>query len=393
MKRKISLFLLIFVTIFSLANLKVGVNAEVKWQYMVYATDLHVGDQIVIASYYHPYALSATRNEKNIPHASVNKTSTYLTVNEDIQIITLEEGSVAGSFAFNVGNGYLAATSSTENTLQVQPYIDDNASWKITIGDATTRIFAQGSNTYKYLRYDEENGIFTCFNDDYFKPSPCIYKCLDDYYTETKSLFKEYYNNGSYTKESVLNVNTELLDEVSNYFHASASVRYRKTVYTLNDLTMYTSVDGLSYDESSYSKYENVVVDGVKKVYHSGLNNPYYVDWTSVEDKFITLFDLSIHLFIGWKLDSDGAYYFNLRTTTSADSENRMTMMAREFVAPMWLAPNAETNNFAYIQFSKITVQEINDTLVIKLYVSETDSGKLLEGSDLVFSQVTITKN
>ena len=72
-----------------------------------------------------------------------------------------------------------------------------------------------------------------------------------------------------------------------------------------------------------------------------------------------------------------------------------MKDMAREFVAPMWLATSEAAK---YVTFTKLTVQEISGALVMKLWVSSVDSGKLVAGAEkdssnnYVFSQATITE-
>jgi len=78
---------------------------------------LKVGDQIIIAAKSENYAMSTTQNTNNRGSAAVTKSGNTLTYGSDVQIITLEAGKVAGTFAFNVGNGYLYAASTSSNYL------------------------------------------------------------------------------------------------------------------------------------------------------------------------------------------------------------------------------------------------------------------------------------
>ena len=236
-----------------------------------------------------------------------------------------------------------------------------------------TKIYSYGEpNRHKA----DELGICTVCNQ------------MEGTYTASQSvrlLFEKYYNHGYYTKDSVLNVNEAAIDEIKTYFHASASIRYRRTVYTPNALEMVTSVDGVSYS-NSISRYEDK--DG--KVYHTGLGDDYYVNWSSVEDKFVTLDDFINDNSIYWTY-SNGVYTHNLSSPTFVDGddvEDDMTRMAREFVAPMWLAPDKYNCN--YHKFTKLTVEVINEALVIKLYVDGLNSGILVDGANDVFSQVSI---
>lgn len=197
-----------------------------------------------------------------------------------------------------------------------------------------------------------------------------------------KLLFEEYYNNGTYTKDSVLNVNSATMEEVQVYFHNSQDVRYRKTEYTPEGLTMTTSVEGTTYEnESTYTNGNNCVN-------HTGFGGDWTVtEYTSVEEWFVTLKDFSETTLTGWTVEG-GVYTYAL-TATTLETEHAMTTMAREFVAPMWLAPNAD--NYNYVTFTKLTVENTGKALVMKLYVSEGNSGQLVENSNLIFSQATIT--
>ena len=193
------------------------------------------------------------------------------------------------------------------------------------------------------------------------------------------ALFNSYYNDGSYTKDSILYTNEMSDAETKKYFHASADIKYRRTVYSSNGLTMTTSTDGDTYSgESTYTNDNG-------KVKHTGIGGTYTVNKASVEDWFVTLYDFKNASAEGWSYDN-GVYSYNLKAAT-ATTEDEMTRMAREFVAPMWLAPNSE--NFAYAPFNKLTVSVENDKLVMRLFTSTTDAGKL-SSTDGLFSQVTI---
>jgi hypothetical protein len=86
---------------------------------------------------------------------------TYLA--DDAQIIVLEEGIVSGTYAFNVGNGYLAASSSSSNYLKTVAALDENGSWAITISDGLATIKAQGDKTRNTLQYNTGSPRFSCY--------------------------------------------------------------------------------------------------------------------------------------------------------------------------------------------------------------------------------------
>lgn len=391
MKRKISLFLLIFVALFTLvcANIKVSA-ADGEWKLVTDANTLEAGDQIVIVAKDDDYALSTVQNSNNRGRVAITKGTNKVTINNDVQIISLEAGTKTGSFAFNVGNGYLYAaggTSTKNNHLRTSTSKTAAASWTVSISDSIATIKTVDETVVKnWMRYNSSSSIFSCYSSG--QADVVIYELVGSVDNDAKvlELFDDFYNNGTYVKESVLNVNQESIKDVNAYFHAGAVAPYRMTTYSKNSLSMVTkNASNENYDQSTLSVYENISGGGVK---HYGLGQEYTTNWTDYDQKFVTLKDFKESNIKGW-VSSAGVYTFNLVETTST-TEDEMTRMAREFVAPMWLAPNS--SNYNYVVFEKLTVQKVEDTLIMKLYVKSTNSGKLNSGSDLIFSQVEIKK-
>jgi hypothetical protein len=125
------------------------------------ASQLTIGDSIVIG--YENYAMGASagnyRNKTDM--MTSGGVITYLA--DDAQIILLEEGVVNGTFAFNVGNGYLVASSSSSNYVATSTVLDANGSWKIVINDGLAVITAQGDKTRKILQYNTSAPRFSCY--------------------------------------------------------------------------------------------------------------------------------------------------------------------------------------------------------------------------------------
>ena len=138
-------------------------NAEEAWNLVTDASFLAVGKEIVIVASDSDYALGADKgNNRNA--ATITKDGDTITINSDVQIITLEAGKVANTFAFNVGTGYLYAASSSSNNLKTKTTLDNNGSWNITIdanGVATIR--AQGTYTRNWLRKNSNSALFSCY--------------------------------------------------------------------------------------------------------------------------------------------------------------------------------------------------------------------------------------
>lgn len=126
---------------------------------------LSVGDKIVIAATNANYALSTTQSGNNRPQAVITKSGNEITIGNDTQIITLEAGTIDGTFAFNVGDGYLYAAHSSKNYLRTQTTNDDNGSWSITIdANGVATVKANGSNTRNWMRYNSSSSIFSCYS-------------------------------------------------------------------------------------------------------------------------------------------------------------------------------------------------------------------------------------
>ena len=286
----------------------------------------------------------------------------------------------------NKGNSLLSNASYSNSYLNTISYSDGKVLIKgvgtsENIGNVTLQYFNNsGQERFRYYHTQQQAVNLYKLSDGSVEPETPVEP--EDKTEEVTALFTEYYGEGTYTKDSVLNTNKIADAEVKKYFHAGADTKYRRTEYYPEGLTMTTSTDGSTYSNESIYTNDN------GQVKHTGLGGSFTVNQPSVEDWFVTLKDFKDSTLEGWVLEN-GVYTYALEATT-ATTEHEMTRMAREFVAPMWLAPNAV--NYSYAIFDKLTVQEVNNQLVMKLYVAADYSGILETGSDLVFSQVTISK-
>lgn len=185
-------------------------------------------------------------------------------------------------------------------------------------------------------------------------------------------LFNEYYNNGSYTKETTIYVDAEKVnDDAGRYFHAQASDLVRKTVYTEGKLVMTTTEhpEEVGYKNVDGNMVRFHVVDGVEK-------NDFSVKNTTVEDYYVTLFDFmsgvagstygKFDLASGWTYES-GIY---------KNSSKDVLEAFRLFVAPMWI--NTDTN---YITYELATVEVVGTQLVMKLWVNAENVGLFADGT------------
>ena len=159
-------------------NGKTDVKTVQIWELCTDSSDLAVGDQIVLVASSNERALSLTQNTNNRAATKIVKEDDSITINDDVQIITLEEGVVENTFAFNVGDGYLYAPSSASNHLRTKTAIDANGSWSITIDEgAVANIVAQGESTINVLQYNSNNHIFSCYTST--QEAILIYKLVE----------------------------------------------------------------------------------------------------------------------------------------------------------------------------------------------------------------------
>ena len=134
---------------------------EGVWTKVTDATTLIEGAEVVIVAEESDYALSTTQKTNNRGQGEVIKDGDAVCFGEDVQILTIERGTVAGSWAFYTGDGYLYAASKSSNHLKTQATKDDNGSWNVTIADGVTSIVAQGENTHNVLQYNTD--LFSCY--------------------------------------------------------------------------------------------------------------------------------------------------------------------------------------------------------------------------------------
>lgn len=143
-----------------------GIKSDdtVEYELVTDASMLSVGSQIIIAASASNFAISTTQNGNNRGTAAITKTENKITnPGADVQILTLEDGTEAGTFAFNTGNGYLYAVSGG-NYLRTKANLDNTASWQVTIANGVATIKSIGTSDDRYLKYNSSSKIFSCYN-------------------------------------------------------------------------------------------------------------------------------------------------------------------------------------------------------------------------------------
>lgn len=147
------------------------------------ASHLTAGDKVIIVAKDSNFALSATQNNNNRGQVAITKNSNNtVEFYNDVQILTLEEGTTSGTFALYTGSGYLYAASSSANHLKTQTTKDANASWSIVINPTggVATVVAKGTYTHNTMQYNQTSSLFSCYDSASQKPI-CIYKLVGEY--------------------------------------------------------------------------------------------------------------------------------------------------------------------------------------------------------------------
>ncbi len=131
------------------------------------ASTLAAGDKILIAYVEDntPLVMSTTQNSNNrsaTNDVTLNSDGT-LTPGDAAQIITLEKDDK--NFLFNVGTGYLYASSNSANQLKTHAKKDNSSATVSISGNGNATIEFQGDYSHNSLRYNPNNGspIFSCY--------------------------------------------------------------------------------------------------------------------------------------------------------------------------------------------------------------------------------------
>ena len=187
-------------TTFTVKAVKEGMedSKEVSFAYTIYVppvlgedqavlvtdiSQLQSGDRILIVTKDYDFALGTTQKDNNRDYAEVIKAYDKLSYNEFAQIITLESGVEADTWALYATNGettgYLYAPEDSGNLLRTQSGKDLNGSWTITINsDGTAAITSRLDKKSNTIRYNTV-GIFSCYGATGQKPV-CIYELIEE---------------------------------------------------------------------------------------------------------------------------------------------------------------------------------------------------------------------
>ncbi|MDY2720798.1 MAG: bacterial Ig-like domain-containing protein, partial [Candidatus Faecousia sp.] len=164
-KRLLSMLLVVCMVFTLLPTVALTASAATgDYELVTDASTLKVGDSIVIVASASNYALGTKQNSNNRDAVSVTKGDGTVTIGDTVQVLTLEEGTVSGTFGLYTGSGYLYAASSSKNYLKTQDTNNANGSWTITItSTGVATIKANGTNTRNIIKKNTSSALFSCY--------------------------------------------------------------------------------------------------------------------------------------------------------------------------------------------------------------------------------------
>lgn len=141
---------------------------QVVYKLVKSAAELKVGSEVIIAAKEFGYAISTMQATNNRAQAEIIKSEDgqrILNPTPVVQIFTLAEGTVANTYSFDTGKGYIYAAGGTkDNHLKTKAGKDGNASFSISVSDTgVARLEAQGTSTHNVLLYNSTSSVFACY--------------------------------------------------------------------------------------------------------------------------------------------------------------------------------------------------------------------------------------
>lgn len=156
------------VTFYALLTWVDMANAGEIYKLVTNQAQIAGGKKVVITASGSDRALSTTQNTNNRSAVEIAKGSENTLIfaeGEGVQILTLENSAVSGSYGLYTGSGYLYAASSSGNQLKTKSTLDANGSFKITVNsDGTCTVIAQGTNSKNNLLYNSQSNLFSCYS-------------------------------------------------------------------------------------------------------------------------------------------------------------------------------------------------------------------------------------
>lgn len=392
---------------------EVNAAAGDTYKLVTNVSELSAGDRIIIVASGSDYALGTTQNSNNRNAVAITKDGDTVTGTDVVQDIVLENGNTTGTFAFNVGTGYLYAASSSSNYLRTETTLSANSSWSISITEAgVATVTAKGDNTRNLLKKNSSSALFSCYGSGQSDIS--IYELVpSETYAKIANTVDIYYNEGIYTKKTNINISDDALNElqvkhpdltIADYYHGGANAE-RTTYYNGTALLMgnidgtFKGVNGVTTGiNSGYGLGENgsmthfkLNADGNTVTYDYTVAKGQHDNWKDPNESGMEGFYTTLNDFVeipNYFKDWNDDYTY---TVSGADDAYLADFLA--FVAPCLESTiyNSATSKFITAAGMKLSISEetknifdevqnkyvAHNYLALRIYVSSGDATKV----------------
>ena len=191
--------------------------------------------------------------------------------------------------------------------------------------------------------------------------------------SDVNRLFEKYYYDGVYTKKTNINLNDKAVIEAIKYFHNQCAELERTTYYDGDKLWMTNDYGTINsgYGTNSSGMTHFYINEAGEEVID------YVVKGTSMEESYTTLYDFKDEKEVNWEM-VNGTY---------VSYDDKAIQMFKDFCAPCFVG--IDLNQYHWLIFSHVSVEEIANSLRMKLYVTTTQRG-YLNNNNTVFAEALI---
>ena len=367
-------FLLAASTLFGLGFMGQTEKVEAAETYEK-ASSISVGDTVVMVYETGKKELSGISSTSTKYGTGVD----YTSVPNGAYPLTVVQGSSEGTYALQtIDSKYLYWSSG--NSLNVTTTLNDNASWDITFSSGNATIKNKNDST-RVVKWNTGSPRFACYTSgqaavQLYKLNSGTGEDVEKTPTEeVNELLTSYYNNGSYQRDTVINLNEAAQLELISCFHAQVNLLERTTYFVGHQLWM-------SNEEDTYSYYGTRGEDMT-----SGRSSEAFVQPKSIhiaqkgvtmEGKYTTMNDIK----------ANEAEWTKTGEVYSTNDLN-VKQMFLDFTAPCFLGLSGDKAN--YFSLDHVEVEQKGEALELRL-VTTGDQGKLKDDANDVLSVATITK-
>lgn len=259
-------------------------------------SELTVDSEVIIVASTEDFAISTTQNTNNRAQAGVTKTGeTINSPADNVQVFNLVVGNKDNTAAFKVGEDYLYSVPE-ENYLKTG-YLNDAASWNISVSPEGIATINNYANTAYNIKYNASSSLFSCYTTA--QTAVCIYK-----------------KNGSGTAEQLFmpKLDSPVIEAVADnetkvvtvtWTDVENATSYEVTCGTLNK-TVDAGVEEASFTMDAYGTFEitvTAIADGFESAVSettativddsvsqwvdvltrdlTGITNTTYADWSN----------------------------------------------------------------------------------------------------------------